>query len=139
MKGLRALYCTSEANWLHRPHSLAGSRPEHSAHLRSTGSTGRIHSPAADRITMRISGQPAAQAAFTRLQPTGRLSTAPTNRMHKQHSPACRQSDHSAHVRQLATQAFTRLQPTGPHRWSESSSWQLNHGFLRQNSTFLYD
>ena len=143
MKGVRAPYCASAANWLHRPYSHAGSRLDHSAHLRSTGCTDCIHSPAVDRTTMPISGQPAAQAAFTCLQPTRPPSTSLANRMHRQHSPACYQPDlicepdHCAHVRQLATQAFTRLQPTGSHRWSETSSWQLNHGFLPQNSTLL--
>jgi hypothetical protein len=88
---------------------------------------------------MRISGQSAAQTAFTRLQPTGPPSTSPANMTHRQHSTACRQPDHTEHLRHLATQAFTRLQPTGPHPWSETSSLQLNHGFLPQNSALLYE
>jgi len=109
--------CAYPANRLHSQHSLACSRPDFSPLLQPTGCTGRIHPPFANRITLRISA----------------------NRMHRQHPPACRQPDHSAHLRQQAIQAFTRLQPTGPNRWSETSSCQLNHGFLPQNSTLLYD
>jgi len=78
-------------------------------------------------------------AALTRRQSTGRLCAYTVNRMHRQHSPACRQADQVAHLRHLATPAFTRQQPTGPQRWSETSSWQLNRGFLPQNSTLPYD
>jgi hypothetical protein len=102
MKGVRAPYCASSASWLHRPHSYAGSRPDHSAHLRSTGCTSSIHLHAVDQTTMSISGQPAAQAAFTCLQPTGPPSTSPANRMHRQHSLAYNQPGHTAGVRPVA-------------------------------------
>ena len=114
-KGVRAPYCATAANWLHTSHSLAGRRPDHSEHLRPSECTGSIHSPAADRTFLHFSGQLHAQAAFTR------------------------QPHHSTYLRQPATQAYTRLQLNGLHRWSETSSWQLNHGFLSQNSTLLYD
>jgi len=77
MKGVRAPYSASAANWMHRSHSLAGSQPDHSTHLRSTGCTSSIHSPAVNWTCLHFSGQPYAQAAFTHLPPTGPLCASP--------------------------------------------------------------
>jgi hypothetical protein len=69
--------CASAVNWMHRQHSLACSRPDHYAHIRPIGCTDNTHSPAANRTSFLFSGQPDAQATFTRLQPTGPLCPSP--------------------------------------------------------------
>jgi hypothetical protein len=131
--------CASLANQLHRQHLPVCSWPDLSAFLWPTGCTGSIHPLAVDWTSLHFSGRLAAQAVFTCLWLTRPLCASLANQLHRQHSPACSWPDHFVHLRQLGTRAFNCLRLTRPRRWSETSSWQLNHSFLPQHLTLLYD
>jgi hypothetical protein len=122
--------CAYPANWLHRQHSLACSRPDLSALLWPTSCTGSIHLPAVDRTILHISSQLAVQATFTRLQSTGLLCASPANWLHRQHSLACSRPDLSVHTWPTGCTGSIHLpavdQPSLQIRVGESVKTQLS-------------
>ena len=112
----------SWTSWLRVAHPLSTHRfalisgaltgPYNYAHIRPTGCTVSIHSPAADRTSLHFSSQPDAQAEFTRLSPTGSLcASPPTGCTGSIHPPAANRTTLRISANRLSRHSLAYSQP----------------------------